>query len=93
MNNYDKLHQEIGDKFGLTARDVRFFRGWAYNKTSKREEIAEAIQNKLPILIQGKSYRVEFYLRRLAFLAKCTNDQWCEVIKQSELTASNKRLK
>lgn len=81
---YDKFHQGLADKYGLTLRDIKYFRQSFYGGKSKLE-IAEKLQDKLLKLRGSGSYRYDFYLRRLAFLSKCTDNQWKDITKISKI--------
>ena len=74
--DYETFHQKLADKLNISPRDVRFFRNLYFNGYSNKELIAPKIQNKLPRLRKGKSWRYEVYLKRLSFLAKISDEDF-----------------
>ena len=75
-DKYTQFHLKLAKKFDLSVRDIRFFRGFFFNKSKDRSDLAEYIQARLPFLKEGKSYRYDIYLNRLAFLSKCDSRRW-----------------
>ncbi len=84
-SKYKEFHQDLAKQFGLTERDITFFRNSFYANGESRKDIIEKIQEKLPHLKRGKSYREESYLKRLAFLSNCSDSDWTELTKLSGL--------
>jgi len=89
INKYDKLHQEIIDELGITLRDVKFFRCSYFHNCPSIELLTKKIQDRLPRLKMGKSWRYPVYLKRLSFLSKITDEQFKILIKKLEQKQAN----
>ena len=77
---FQELHNKLALKHGLDPRDVGYFRGHHFHSKHTRKQTAEALMRRLPNLKRDNSYRYESYLRRLAFIAKATDEQWSELV-------------
>jgi hypothetical protein len=83
-DKYYKLHKEIGDKFNLSPEAVKSMRGSFFNGGRKTIlEMANYTQDTLCKIYQPTSKRKTYHLEILPFLAKCTEEEFKEIFKNT----------
>ncbi len=82
-----KLHQDLGIKYGLEPSDVNAIRGhYVWWRKMDRKHIAQWCITKL----KRKTFppmgpkRKERNQRIVAFVAKCTDEQWADITQKTE---------
>lgn len=93
--DYDKFHKMLADRLGIEVRDLMYIRATYYDKGYNIQQIAHQIQKRLPRVKGAKSWRYQVYLKRLAFLAKMTEEQFniaiSEITNYPEFLEDNKK--